>query len=197
MKMRRLIPLATAIFALAPAAAHAKYSLYHGCYPRVWGTIPCWDPNNPANTAALHPCPRFTIDRPDDLGDYYVALKIRSTIDCRSTDRLIKQGLNGGPWLRLRGWEWFGGGSVSTWQSKKPWPYGADAPFMNRTVAIARTNLFRPEGPLPLGRTMLERDIITYDSVMLVKCSAIYAADSYDRHRCKNITLSTYAGVPL
>lgn len=87
-------PLIAVVAILAAAASPASAaSIYRGCDAAQWGTSPCWNPANPADVAAMHPCPswtnRHTRAFDPDEGSYQGFVKIRSTVSCKLAYKLI------------------------------------------------------------------------------------------------------------
>jgi hypothetical protein len=189
-----LIVAVAATLAVAASPASAA-SIYRGCDAPQWGTYPCWDPANPADVAAMHPCPnwtdRHTLAFSRDTGGYGGFVKIRSTVSCKLAHKLIYDRTTGGAgWYPAEGWYWWPGYD----NVGGSWHRGAK--FVIRGLHIARSN--EPTGPASLHwnpySTMLEHDLITYDEETLVDCSTVPNKASV---HCVNVTPASYAGVRL
>ncbi len=185
-----LIALIVCISSTASAA-----SIYRGCDAPQWGTSPCWDSANPADVAAMHPCPnwtnRHTRGFDQDKGSYQGFVKIRSTVSCKLAYKLINDRTEGGGagFYPADGWYWWTGFS----NVGGSWHRGAEALF--RGLHIARTNEpVQPSGTRNKPATMLEHDLITYDEEQLVDCNTV---PNKAYVHCVNVTPASYAGVRL
>jgi len=188
LKLWPLVAVA-AIVAVAASPASAA-SIYHGCDAQQWGTALCWDPSNPADIAAMHPCPMWT-DRHtpafnQGTGAYVGFVKIRSTIGCKLAHKLIYDRGAGGVvgYYPAAGWLWWPGFN----NVGGHWRDGPRELF--RGFHIARTN--ERVGHSSIHPTMLEHDLITFDTEELIDCSTVPKVV-----HCINVTPASYAGVPL
>lgn len=188
-------PLIAVVAILAAAASPASAaSIYRGCDAAQWGTSPCWNPANPADVAAMHPCPswtnRHTRAFDPDEGSYQGFVKIRSTVSCKLAYKLINGRTGGGAaFYPAAGWYWWPGYS----NVGGAWHRGAEA--LIRGLHIARTNEAVP-APLNWNSSsdMLEHDLITYDQEELIDCSTV---PNKAYVHCVNVTPASYAGVRL
>lgn len=185
-----LIVAVAALAALAASSASAA-SIYRGCDAQQWGTYPCWDPSNPADVAAMHPCPLWT-DRHtprfiQSTGVYVGFVKIRSTVNCKLADKLIYDGLGqGGIYLPAGGWYWWTGydNVGGTWRQ--------GVKELVRGRHIARTNWPTAQASdWNSSSTMLEHDLITYDEETLVDCGTVRNKALF---HCVTVTPASYAG---
>ena len=191
-RLLKLWPLVAAAAILAVVASPTSAaSIYRGCDPPQWGTYPCWNPANPADVAAMHPCPMWT-DRHtaafnSDTGGYDGFVKIRSTVSCKLTHKLMYDQATGGAGYYPAGgmYWWPGYGFGGRWrQGRKE---------LFRGLHIARTN--EPTAPSAqqhwnVHSTMLEHDLITYDRETLTDCSMV---PNKAYLPCVNITPASYS----
>lgn len=187
-KLWLLVAVAAILAVAAPQASAA--SIYSGCDAPQWGTSLCWDTSNLADVAAMHPCPmwtdRYTVAFNRDTGAYDGFVKIRSTVSCKLAHKLMYDRTVGGAgFFPAGGWYWWPGfDNVGGFWRR-------EAKELVRGFHIARTNERVGDSMRP---TMLEHDLITYDTEGLSDCSTV---PNKAYVHCVNVTPASYAGVRL